>query len=242
MNIAIIFAGGTGVRMNSIAKPKQFLELHGKAIIIYTLEVFEQHPEIDAIAVVCLDGWEGYLSKLMEKAQLQKVKWLVKGGKSGQESIYNGLSAVYNDPSVPQDSIVLIHDGVRPLLNTQLISDNIQSVREFGSAVTVTPAIETVIYVDPSNGDVTDVLDRSVCRMAKAPQSFILSELMEAHEQARREGKMDFIDSATLMKHYGHSIHTVPGPVENIKITTPLDYYLFRAIMDARENAQIMGI
>ena len=216
--------------------PKQFLELDGKAILHRTVGKFtDAIPGIKVITVLpgqYIQSWKDYCS-LRSFFCRQRI---VEGGFTRFHSVKNGLEAV------PDGALVAIHDGVRPLLNTQLISDNIQSVCEFGSAVTVTPAIETVIYVDPSNGDVTDVLDRSVCRMAKAPQSFILSELMEAHEKARREGKKDFIDSATLMKHYGHAIHTVPGPVENIKITTPLDYYLFRAIMDARENAQIMGI
>ena len=242
MNITLIFAGGTGVRMNSVAKPKQFLELHGKAIIIYTLEIFERHPDIDAIAVVCLEGWEDYLTSLIEKAGIKKVRWIVKGGASGQMSIYNGLSAIYGDASVPRDSIVLIHDGVRPLVTEQLITDNIESVKKYDSAVTVTPAIETVINIDPGNEAVVDVLDRNVCRLAKAPQSFILSDIMTAHKQALHDGRTDFIDSATLMKHYGHSIHTVAGTVENIKITTPLDFYIFRAIMDIKENAQIMGL
>ena len=242
MNIAVIYAGGTGVRMNSLTKPKQFLELHGKAIIIYTLEVFEQHPSIDAIAVVCLNGWEEYLSQLIDKAGLHKVRWIVKGGESGQLSIYNGLVAVYNDSHVPHDSVVLIHDGVRPLITQQLITDNIKSVVEHGSSITVTPAVETVISINQTSGAVTDVLDRSICRMAKAPQCFVLSNIMDAHERALREGKIDFIDSATLMRYYGQTVHTVVGPMENIKITTPMDYYLFRAIMDVKENSQIMGL
>ena len=241
MNIAVIFAGGTGVRMNTKSKPKQFLELYGKAIIIYTLEVFDRHPQIDAIAVVCIEQWIDYLKSLIKKAGISKVRWIVSGGATGQESIFNGVAAVYNDPSVPKGSVVLIHDGVRPLIDEQVITDNITSVKVNGSAITVTSVIETIINVS-SGGHVQDVLDRSICRMAKAPQSFILAQLMEAHQKAIDDGRNDFIDSASLMRHYGYTLHTVEGNTENIKITTPVDYFIFRAIMDAKENSQIMGL
>lgn len=241
MNIAVIFAGGTGIRMNSKSKPKQFLELHGKAIIIYTLEIFDKHPEIDAISIACKDGWEDYLQNLIHQAGIEKVRWIVPGGDTGQMSIFNGISAAYNDPTAEKDSIVLVHDGVRPLINNKLISDNIAAVKTMGNAVTVTPAIETVININ-DKGEVRDVLDRSICRMAKAPQSFYLSQLYKAHLKAQADGFIDFIDSASLMRHYGYTLHTVDGPMENIKITTPVDYYIFRAIMDIRENDQINGL
>ena len=123
MNVALIFAGGSGTRMNTKSKPKQFLELHGKEIIIYTLEHFERHPEIDAIAVVCIADWIDYLKSIIRKHGIDKVKWIVPGGETGQDSIFNGLEAIHKD--CPEDSVVLIHDGVRPLINRELISDNI---------------------------------------------------------------------------------------------------------------------
>ena len=125
MNYALIFAGGTGTRMNSKTKPKQFLELHGKAIIIHTIEIFENHPEIDGVSVVCIESWLDYLKKLVEKEGFKKVKWIVPGGNSGQESIYNGLKAIHDDSSTNDDDIVLIHDGVRPLINEDVITYNI---------------------------------------------------------------------------------------------------------------------
>ena len=240
MNIALIFAGGTGQRMNSGTRPKQFLELHGKPIIIYTIEHFENHPEIDGIAVVCLESWSPYFRRQLQKFGVEKVKWIVPGGATGQGSIRNGLTALWEDGSVPRDATVLIHDGVRPLINEKVITDNIDSVRRFGNGITVTPAIETVISIN-GGGEVDKIYDRSVCRLARAPQSFRLCDIVEAHRKAAADGKENMIDSAMLMSHYGATLHIVDGPAENIKITTPSDYYTFRAMYEARENTQILG-
>lgn len=239
MNIAVIFAGGTGQRMNTASKPKQFLELHGKPILIYTLEHFQNHPLINGIVVVCLESWIPYCKDLITKYHIDKVASVVPGGNSGQESIYNGLKAVRD--LYPEKSIVLIHDGVRPLINAQIISDDISSVIETGSAVTVSPAIETIV-LKRRDGHVGDILDRSNCEMAKAPQCFYLKDIYNAHLKAIEEGRLDFIDSASIMKYYGHQLSTVVGPAENIKITTPSDFYIFRAIIDAKENMQILGL
>ena len=240
MNYAVIFAGGIGKRMNTKALPKQFLKLYGKEIIIYTLEHFEKHREIDGIAVACVEEWIPYLEELMVKYQFKKVKAVVPGGRTGQDSIFEGIKAV--DRLVQGDGhIVLIHDGVRPLINEQTITDCIKSVRENGSAITVAPAVETIIRVD-DNQQVREVIERADCLMARAPQCFFLKEILEAHRKAVRENKHDFIDSASIMKYYGHTLSVVDGPVENIKITTPMDFYTFRALFEARESSQLFGI
>ena len=241
MNIALIFAGGTGVRMNTKTKPKQFLELNGKPIMIHTLDNFESHPEIDAMAVVCLEEWIPYTRELLTRYRIEKVRWVVPGGETGQQSIRNGLTALWEDPSVPNDSLVLIHDGVRPLINADTIHKNITCAKEYGNAITVTPATETIINVTPAD-EVSDILDRSKCRMARAPQTFRLVDIMNAHKKAERDRNGTMIDSAMLMSHYGATLHIVEGPFENIKITTPSDFYIFRAIYEARENSQIWGI
>lgn len=239
MNIALIFAGGTGQRMNSKTKPKQFLELHGKPIIIYTLENFEQHPDIDGIVVVCLSGWIDYLKKLLDKFSITKVTHIVEGGRSGQGSIFNGLKTIHKN--YPEDSVVLIHDGVRPLINEQLITDNIECVRKNGSAISVSPAIET-ITVKSENNKVGEIIERGRCELAKAPQSFFLKDIYAAHLKAQSDRYTKAIDSATLMRHYGHELYSVESSPENIKITSPSDFYIFRAIVDAKENSQIFGL
>jgi 2-C-methyl-D-erythritol 4-phosphate cytidylyltransferase len=239
MNVALIFAGGVGRRMNTKALPKQFLTLYGKEIIIYTIEHFEQHPEIDAICVVCKKEWIDYLKKIVNKNQIKKVKWIVPGGDTGQDSIYNGLEKIHQE--CPEDSVVLIHDGVRPLIDEKLISDNIQSVREHGSAITVTPVIETVMLADEDN-KVYKSVNRDKSRVAKAPQSFVLKDIYAAHQKAIADNCHSKIDSATMMSDYGYSLYTVEGSAENIKITTPTDYFIFKALIDARENSRIFGL
>lgn len=240
MNIALIFAGGTGTRLNSKTRPKQFLELNGKPIIIHTLEYFEDAPSIDAVCVVCLESWIPYFRDLVKRFNLQKIRWVVPGGNSGQDSIFKGLSAVFEDESVPKDTIMLMHDGVRPLISVKTVEDVIACARENGNAVTVTSAYETIITVD-ENENVKDVVDRKRAKLARAPQAFRLNDIHAAHIRAREEN-FDAIDSATLMRHYGHKLFTVEGPVENIKITSPSDFYIFRAIYEARENSQIWGL
>lgn len=238
MNNVLIFAGGAGRRMNSRSKPKQFLKLYGKEIIIHTLENFQNHPEVDNIVVVCIRGWVNYLQNLLAQYGMDKVRLIVAGGRTGQESIYNGLCALSD--FAPADSIVLVHDGVRPFVTDELISECIKSVKKNGSAITVTPATETIVALDGKK--IQNITDRSKCYLAKAPQCFYLGELLKAHEKALKDGKTDMIDSATLMKHYGHTLYVVEGSADNIKITTPADFYTFRALYDARENQQIFGL
>lgn len=236
MNIALIFAGGTGQRMNTTSKPKQFLDLYGKPILIYTLEQFQATAEIDAIVLVCLASWIQYAKQLIHKYQISKVSDVIAGGKTGQESIYNGLLKVYE---LDKDSIVLIHDGVRPLIDSKTISDVIVSTRVNGNGITVSPAVET-ITIQGENNQIAKLLDRKDCLLARAPQTFFTKDILQAHQQSRKEN-LEFIDSASLMQHYGHKLHAVVGPTENIKITTPSDFYLFRALVEAKENSQIFS-
>lgn len=236
MNIAIIFAGGSGKRMNTVARPKQFLEFRGKPIIIYTLELFDNHPQIDGIVIACLEDWIPYLEKLTRKFEISKVVKIVPGGNSGQDSIYAGLEAAYN---FSPDSIVLIHDGVRPLITEQTITDNIESVRQYGSCITCIPAVETFV-VSKQNGEL-DIPSRADSLIARAPQSFYLKDILSAHRRAQKEQRHDFIDSCSMMSYYGYKLHTIIGPMENIKITTPTDYFIFKAMVDVHENQQIFG-
>lgn len=240
-NIAVIFAGGVGTRMNAKSRPKQFLELNGKPIIIYTLELFDNHPEIDGIVVVCLESWIPFLEKMIRKFEINKVLSIVPGGMTGQESIYKGLCETEKIANFyhNEDCIVLIHDGVRPLITEETISDNIVKVKECGSCITVVPAIETIVIKD-NNGNLT-IPKRSDSMLARAPQSFYLRDILSAHRKSKEEGKEDFIDSCSLMSYYGHRLGVVQGPMENIKITTPTDFYVLRAMVEVHENQQIFG-
>lgn len=241
MNIAVIFAGGAGHRMNTKSRPKQFLELNGKPIIIYTIELFDNHPNIDAIVVVCLEPWIPFLLKMLKKFEITKVVSVIPGGESGQNSIYRGLCAAeeYANEKNDEGTIVLIHDGVRPLITEDTITDNIAKVKECGSCITTVPAIETVII--DNHDDTLFIPKRSDCMMARAPQSFYLKDIIGAHRKSQEEGKIDFIDSCSLMSHYGYKLGLVQGPMENIKITTPTDFFVLRAMVEVHENQQIFG-
>ena len=157
----------------------------------------------------------------------------------------NGMEVTAYIPGIghnlQEHSVVLIHDGVRPLINEKLITDCIKSVKQFGSAVTVAPAIETIIRTDKNN-TINDTFPRSECQLARAPQCFRIGEIINAHERAQAEGLYSFIDSTSLMLHFGYKIHVVEGTSENIKVTNPADFYICRALLDARENSQIYGI
>ena len=236
-NISVIFAGGSGKRMNTVARPKQFLELNGKPIIIYTLELFDNHTQIDGIVVVCIESWIPFLQKMLKKFEINKVIGIVPGGETGQDSIYNGLVTAAKHFS--DDSIVLIHDGVRPLIVEQTITDNIEMARQKGNCITCVPATETFVVKQDDGSLNIPARDHSL--IARAPQTFILADILEAHEKARRINKHDFIDSCTMMSHYGHQMHTIIGPMENIKITTPTDFFIFRAMVQVHENQQIFG-
>ena len=239
MNVAIIFAGGTGQRMNSKTKPKQFLELHGKPIIIYTLEHFEHHELIDGIIVVCVEQWIEYCQNLIEQFHIKKVVAVIPGGATGMLSRFEGVKKAAQ--LFPDETVCLMHDGVRPLINHDIISKNIESVEKYGSAVTVAPAIET-IAVKGDDDKVGQIIDRCKCQLAKAPQSFRLKDLLIAHQNAINSGITDCIDTAYLMQQNGYDVYTVEGTSENIKITTPTDFYTFRALMDIRENTQIFEV
>ena len=240
MNVGLIFAGGVGSRMHSKGKPKQFLEMNGKPILIHTIEIFDQHPQIDAIVLVSNPDWLDYSKKLLSKFDIKKVRWVVPGGSSGQESIFKGLKQL-KDAGLDDDTVVLIHDGVRPLIQAETITDNIESVKQFGNAVTVIPAQETIVTVD-GDGMINSTNNRSASRIARAPQSFLLKDIYGAHEKVGFQYEASIVDSATLMMKAGVKLHTVDGPIENIKITTPSDFYIFRAILEVKENSQIWGM
>lgn len=236
-NIAVIFAGGSGKRMNTVSRPKQFLELNGKPVMIYTLELFDNHPMIDGIAVVCIEPWIPFLKKQLKKFEISKVGVIVPGGETGQDSIYNGLAAAKGNYG--EDCNVLIHDGVRPLITEQTITDCINTTNEKGNCITCIPTTETFV-VKQEDGSL-EIPTRANSLIARAPQCFRLKDILDAHHKAQESGRHDFIDSCTLMSYYGHHMNTIIGPMENIKITTPTDFFIFRAMVEVHENQQIFG-
>ena len=241
-NIAIIFAGGVGKRMGVEDIPKQFLEVNGKSIIIYTLEYFQKHEQIDEIYIVCVENWIDYLKKQLNKNNINKVKAVVKGGRSGQESIYIGLKEA--EKYCDKDDIVLIHDGVRPFISEDLITRNIEDTKKYGNSITCTGCNETFI-ISKDSTNVDDVPIRRESFNAQAPQAFKLGEILSAHEEMRQKNPdyIDVIDSCTLFNLLGRHTYLTKGIRGNIKITNPVDIYIFEAWLQFRENnGKVKGI
>ncbi|MBR1618915.1 2-C-methyl-D-erythritol 4-phosphate cytidylyltransferase [bacterium] len=243
MNIAIIFAGGTGQRLKSgqDSTPKQFLKIHNKPIIIHTLELFQEHPQIDKIYIAIHPDYYDYMGELVKHYYITKTAGIVNGGETGQGSIYNALKLAQSQN--PDDSIVLIHDGVRPNITPEVITQNIECATKNGNAITSTSCFETILISE--NGiNPKYVPYRKHTYSAQAPQSFRLGEIIEAHEQTRKinPNYTDIVDSCTLYKTLGKETYMIKGNRGNIKITTIEDLYILRALIRYREDLEALGI
>lgn len=230
-NIAVIFAGGTGTRMKNTDKPKQFLDLDGKPIIIHTIDKFEECSMIDSIAIACKEEYIDKLREMVHNFEIKKVKWIVAGGETGQLSIFNALDAVYQDKAVAEDAVVLIHDGVRPIIDDQLILENIVTARSYGNAITVARATET-IFVSHDKENLDNLLKREDVYYARAPQTFFLRDIHDLHLKEMEKGSINNIDSCSMMFNHGFKLNFVQGKNSNIKITTYEDYYIAKALYE----------
>lgn len=239
MNIAVVFAGGVGTRMRNTGKPKQFLEVNGKPIIIHTLEVFESHPDISTIVIPCVDGWHEHLQMLLDQYRITKVERVLSGGRDTQESKLRALE--YLAPRYDGDSLVIVHDAVRPLITEKMITDNLTTASEQGNAVSFVPFRETGIL---SKDRLTTVqtIAREELLVAAAPQTFRLAELYDAHTQGQTMDPRITIDSCSLMVALGREVHLVECETLNIKITTPEDYFHFKSILELRESTEAFGL
>ena len=239
MNIAIIFAGGSGIRMGA-GIPKQFLEINGKPILIHTMQLFQHHHEIDAIYAAVQTDYIDYVKDLAEEFRVSKLKDVVAGGETAQDSIYNALKRAREDN--PGDSIVLIHDGVRPFIAYDVISRNIESVKKYGNGITSTPCYETIMV--SKDGDVVDSVPyRKETFAGQAPQSFYLDDIIASHDKIRatETGYENMVDACTIIRTLGQEAHLVEGNRGNIKVTTPEDVYMLRALLQYQENEQAFG-
>lgn len=227
-NIALIIAGGVGARMRQDI-PKQFINVKDKPVIVYTLEAFQKHPNIDAIEVVCLDGWHDILRAYAKQFNITKLENIVKGGETGQDSIRNGLYDIatrYND----DDDIVLIHDAIRPMVSAEIISDNIRVCREYGNATTVIPC--TSVMLKTEDGIVSeDQIPRDNLKITQTPQAFYLKELLDVHAKAIKMDLLPSIASCALYIEMGKKVYLSKGSEKNIKITTQEDIEIFTSLL-----------
>lgn len=230
MNIALIIAGGVGARMN-MSTPKQFISVKGKPVIVYTLEAFQRNNSIDAIAVVCLEGWEDILRTYVEKYRITKLKWIIRGGDTGFQSLRNGMLLLKENCS--GDDVIIIHDAVRPLVSDDIINANIAGVVKNGTAVTVVPATEALLFSEDGEKSAS-VADRRLIWRTQTPQSLRLSKFIWAHEEAVRRGITDTVATCTLLVELGEEVHFVFGEGTNFKITSKEDIGLMEAYIDAQ--------
>lgn len=231
MNIALIIAGGSGHRMGQDI-PKQFINVYDKPVIIYTLESFQKHPLIDAIEVVCLEGWENILLAYAKQFNITKLKWVVKGGNSGQESIRNG---VYNleDKCQPGD-IVIIHDGVRPLVDDSVLTDVIRKAEQYGNAVTSMPYNEQIFIVSKDDETTTtQYIPRETLRRVSTPQAYNFKLLDDKYHEAfeKEIGIYGSSYTNTMMVELGVRLHFAAGSDKNIKLTTKDNLEMFKAFL-----------
>lgn len=230
MNIALIIAGGSGNRMGQDI-PKQFMHVDGAPIIIHTMKAFEQHPDIDAIAVVCLKGWDTVLQSYANQFSIRKLKWIFPGGATGMESIHNGIYGL-RDEGCQDEDMVLIHDSVRPLLSQEIISSNIAICKAYGYAITGIQCREAIL--ESEDGFTTNKsIPRDRLIRTQTPQTFRLKNIIEAHEEAKQKGITNSVASCTLIAELGteRMMHIVPGSEKNIKVTTVEDLEILKALM-----------
>lgn len=235
MNIALLTAAGSGTRMHQDI-PKQFIHVDNKPVIIHTMEAFQKHPSIDAIIVVTIDSWTDVLWAYAKQFNISKLKWVVPGGETGQESIKKGLEKIKGE--VGLNNVVMIHDGNRPLVSTEVISDSLATFKKYGSAVAVIPCTEVVFEsYDGISSHIST--PREKLFRTQTPHTYKLKDILDAHEEARKRGIDNTAASCMLMKELGKETYFSKGSEENLKITTLDDLKIFKALLHTRQDSWI---
>lgn len=238
MNIALLTAAGSGSRMHQDI-PKQFIHVDNKPVIIHTMEAFQNHPSIDGIIVVTIDSWKEVLWAYAKQFNITKLQWVVPGGETGQDSIKNGLDKlkeVFHD----EDITVMVHDGNRPLVSSEIISDSLATFAKRGCAVAVIPCTEVVFESDDGISSHVST-ERERLFRTQTPHTYRLNDLLWAHEEAKKRGIKGTAASCMLMKELGRETFFSKGSEENIKITTLDDLKIFKALLHTRQDDWIKG-
>ena len=233
MTVALLTAAGSGTRMGQDI-PKQFMHVENKPVIIHTLEAFQNHPSIDAIVVVTIPTWTDVLKAYAAQFNITKLRWVVPGGDSGQESIYNGLAALKEE--LTEEDVVMIHDGNRCMVSSEIISDSLVTFKKYGSAVAAIPCVEAV-YRSNDNGVTSDIsIPREQLFRTQTPHTYTLGKLLWAHEQAKEKGITETAASCTLMQALGETVYFSKGSEMNLKLTTVDDLMIFQALLHTKKD------
>jgi 2-C-methyl-D-erythritol 4-phosphate cytidylyltransferase len=228
--------------MRSAGLPKQFLNLMGKPIVAYTLEKFEECEEIDRIIIVSHGNYVDRMQRIIELYEFEKVEKIVVGGADRQNSLKRGLDAV-RESGARDDDVVVIHDGVRPLVSIGTIRENIRVAKQYGCAITAHPVTESVVITAGEDAGIDDFKKRADTYTLTAPQTFLFKEIMDAYEKTA-DGKqpLPLLDAAMVYASFGERVHLVKEQGSNLKITTPEDYYVLKAILEMEENKYVFGL
>ncbi len=233
-NIGLIIAGGVGARMGQDI-PKQFINVYDKPVIVYTMEAFQKHPEIDTIEIVCVEEWQGALKAYAKQFGIAKLENVVNGGKNGQDSIRNGLFDIV-ERHHDDDDIVLIHDAIRPMVSQEIITDNIRVCRENGNAITVVPCTAAMLKTYDSFSTVEQV-PRDNLKITQTPQAFFVKDIINAHKEALSKGITNSVASCTMYIELGRKLYMSQGSEKNLKLTTTEDIEIFKALLKAKKDA-----
>lgn len=237
MNIAVIIAGGSGTRMQQDI-PKQFLNVYDKPILIYTLEAFQKHPNIDRILVVCLEGWHDILKAYAKQFGITKIEWIISGGNTGQESIRNGV--FFLEDKVQKNDTIIIHDGIRPLVDDNVLSDVIVTCEKYGNAVTSLPYNEQ-IFIKKNEISSKQYIPRETLRRVSTPQAYKFEKLASSYHRAFEE-KIGIYGSSytnTMMVDLGETLYFAAGSEKNIKLTTKDDLEMFKSYLKTEKDEWI---
>lgn len=231
MNIAIIIAGGSGHRMGQDI-PKQFINVYDKPVLIYTLKAFQNHPMIDAIEVVCINGWIDVVWAYAKQFNIDKLQWVIPGGDSGQESIRNG---VYNlEGKAQKGDIVIIHDGIRPIVGKEVLTNVIEVAQQHGNAVTSVADNEQIFKVSKNDAGTTqEYIPRNMLRRVATPQAYEFEKLDHSYHEAfeKEIGIYGSSYTNTMMVELGETLYFAKGSEMNIKLTTKDDLEMFKAYL-----------
>ena len=231
-NVALLIAGGSGNRMHQDI-PKQFITVNERPVIVYTLEAFENHPEIDCIAVVCIEGWDQVLWAYAKQFNITKLKYFVPGGKNGQDSIRNGVMEL--EKHFEPTDLVLIHDAIRPMVSAEIISDNIRVAQQYGNAITVIPCAEAMMQTEDGLVSVGSY-PRDRLKRTQTPQAFRIGDICDLHRRALEAGITNSVASCTLKIEMGEQVYFSAGSEKNIKLTTVEDIDIFKALLAAKRS------
>lgn len=234
MVVALLTAAGTGTRMGQDI-PKQFMHVENKPIIIHTMEAFQNHPSIDSIVVVTLPAWIDVLKAYAAQFNINKLKWVVAGGSTGQESICKGLNAIKDE--CDKDTVVMVHDGNRCMISGEIISDSLATFKAHGSAVAAIPCVEAVFKSEDNGKSSRISIPREQLYRTQTPHTYTLEKLLWAHEEATKRSITNTAASCTLMQELGETIYFSKGSEENIKITTVEDMVIFKALLHTKKDS-----